>query len=86
MTGDKDDNDAARAEAARRGSPFLTTAQTAHYLHISIRTLELLSDRGEGPPFRPHGRQKYFHIADIEEWSEQLKRRAPRRRRPRGKT
>jgi hypothetical protein len=85
MADDKDDNDATRAEAARRGSPFLTTAQTAHYLHISIRTLELLSDKGEGPPFRPHGHQKCFHIKDIEEWSEQLKRRAPRRRRSRGK-
>lgn len=78
MNDDKDD-DTARAEAARKGSPFLNTAQAAHYLRISIRTLEKLTEKGEGPPFRPHGRQKCFHIAEIEAWSEKHKRISSRR-------
>jgi excisionase family DNA binding protein len=80
MGDDEDDNDAARAEAARKGSPFLNTAQTAHYLRISIRTLEKLTEKGEGPPFRPHGRQKCFHIAEIEAWSAQRRRTTSRHR------
>jgi excisionase family DNA binding protein len=84
--GDNPDNDdIARAEAARRGSPFLNTAQTAHYLRISIRTLESLTEKGEGPPFRPHGRQKCFHIAEVEAWSKTRKRTSSRRRKSRAK-
>ena len=83
MTDDETEDDARRAERARKGSPFLNTAQTAHYLRISVRTLEKLSAAGEGPPFRPHGNQKAFHIVDIEEWSRQRKRSSSRRRHPR---
>ena len=66
---DDDDNDNARAAAARKGSPFFNTAQTAHYLGISARTLEVMRERGEGPPFRRHGRLIRYHIADIDAWS-----------------
>ena len=66
---DDDDDDNARAAAARKGSPFLNTAQTAHYLGISARTLEALRERGEGPPFRKHGRLVRYHIAEVEAWS-----------------
>ena len=62
-----DDN--VRAEAARKGSPFLNTQQAAHYLGISFRTLEDMRDRGEGPPFRKHGRQFRYHIVDVDAWS-----------------
>lgn len=83
MTDDETEDDARRAERARKGSPFLNTAQTAHYLRISLRTLEKLSATGDGPPFRRHGNQKAFHIADIEEWSRQHKRSTSRRRQSR---
>ena len=83
MPTDETEDDARRAERARKGSPFLSTAQTAHYLRISVRTLEKLSEKGDGPPFRPHGNQKAFHIADIEEWSKQRKRNSTRHRKPR---
>jgi hypothetical protein len=76
-----EENDAvARAEAARRGSPFLNTAHAAYYLGISIRTLEELNEHGEGPPFRKHGRQKRFHIVELETWSNARKRSRSRRR------
>lgn len=83
MGDDEDNDDTARAQMARKGSPFLNTAQTAHYLRISIRTLEKLTEIGEGPPFRPHGRQKRFHIADIDAWSEQHKCTTSRKKSPR---
>ena len=62
-------DECARAEAARKGSPFLNTAQAAHYLGISRRTLEEMRERGEGPPCRKHGRQVRYHITEIEAWS-----------------
>ena len=80
MNDETNDDDIASAAAARKGSPFLTTAQTAHFLHISMRTLEFLSKKNEGPPFRFHGHQKCFHIADVKAWSEQRKRTSSRRR------
>jgi excisionase family DNA binding protein len=63
------DDQCARADAARKGSPFLNTAQTAHYLGLSRRTLEEMRERGEGPPCRKHGRQVRYHIAEVEAWS-----------------
>jgi len=59
----------ARADSARKGSPFLNTAQTAHYLGVSQRTLEEMRERGNGPACRKHGRQILYHIADLETWS-----------------
>ena len=58
-----------RASAARKGSPFLNTAQTAFYLGVSTRSLEEMRERGEGPLFRRHGRLIRYHIADIDAWS-----------------
>ena len=66
---DKDD-DNARAAAARKGSPFLSADQAAHYLGISRRTLNELLEHGKGPPIRKHGHQNRFHIADLEAWSD----------------
>lgn len=74
--GDKDDeptgpqkSDCARADAARKGSPFLNSAQAAHFLGLSLRTLEDMRERGDGPLYRKHGRQVRYHIADLETWS-----------------
>ncbi|HTN59956.1 MAG TPA: helix-turn-helix domain-containing protein [Devosia sp.] len=63
------DDACARAEIARKGSPFLNTAQAAHYLGISKRTLEEMRERGEGPSCRKHGRQVRYHITDVDAWS-----------------
>ncbi len=63
------DDDAARAAKAKKGSPFLTTAQAAHYLGLSARTLERMRRRGKGPRFRRHGGEVFYHIADLDAWS-----------------
>ena len=78
-TGEEELNE--RAATARKGSPFLNTAQAAHYLGISVRTLEEMRQRGEGPEPRRHGRMLRYHIADIDAWSLSGKERKPRRKR-----
>lgn len=58
-----------RAARARKGSPFLNTAQAAHYVGLAERTLESMRGQGEGPPFRRHGRFIRYHIDDLDAWS-----------------
>jgi excisionase family DNA binding protein len=65
----EDGGDYLRANAARKGSPFLNTAQAAHYLGLSERTLREMRGRGDGPPFREHGRQYRYHIDELDAWS-----------------
>ncbi len=65
-----DDDDIARAERARAGNPFFNTAQAGHYLGLSMRTLERMRRRGEGPTFRRHARYVLYHIDDLVAWSE----------------
>lgn len=57
--------------AARRGlsRPFLNTRQASHWIGLSVRYLERMRVRGEGPPFRRHGRFVFYHIDDLEAWS-----------------
>ena len=59
-----------RASEAKKGSPFLTTREAAHYLGLSFRTLEKMRLTGNGPRFRKHGRYVRYHIADLDAWSE----------------
>ncbi|CAM2895336.1 Uncharacterised protein [Brevundimonas diminuta] len=67
---DKDEDDAvARAARARKGSPFLSTAQAAWYLGLDSRTLDNMRGRGEGPRARRHGRYVRYHIDDLDHWS-----------------
>ena len=63
------DDDIARANRAKRGSPFLNTDQSAAYLKISSRLLKRLRVRGEGPTFRRHCRFVQYHIDDLDGWS-----------------
>jgi excisionase family DNA binding protein len=64
------DDAAARAANAKKGSPFLTTVQAAHYIGLSPRTFERMRRAGGGPRFRKHGRYVRYHIADLDAWSE----------------
>jgi hypothetical protein len=64
-----DGDEFARAERARRSNPFLNTGQTGHYLGLSVRFLERMRARGEGPLFRHHGRFVFYHIDDLDAWS-----------------
>ena len=63
------DDDIARANRAKRGSPFLNTDQAAAYLKLSSRLLKRLRRDGKGPIFRRHSRFVQYHIDDLEAWS-----------------
>jgi len=63
------DDDIARANRAKRGSPFLNTDQAAAYLKISSRLLKRLRVEGRGPLFRRHCRFVQYHIDDLDSWS-----------------
>jgi len=63
------DDDIARANRAKRGSPFLNTDQAAAYLKMSSRLLKRLRRDGDGPVFRRHSRFVQYHIADLDAWS-----------------
>lgn len=64
-----DDDSNARADNARRGTPFLSPEQAAHYLGISVRTLQEHRSAGTGPRFRRHTRHVRYHIDDLDAWS-----------------
>ncbi|CDX53867.1 conserved hypothetical protein [Mesorhizobium plurifarium] len=68
------DDENERAARAKKGSPFLNTAQAAFYVGLSQRTLEKMRLKGGGPQFRKHGRFVRYHIGEIDAWS---KGRAP---------
>lgn len=78
MDDEMDDDANERAVAARAGSPFLNTAQAAHYLGLSERTLEDMRGMPGGPVFRKHGSTVRYHILDLDAWSEQNKRASTR--------
>lgn len=82
-----DEDDAIRRAArARKGSPFLNTAQAAHYIGLAERTLETMRTEGTGPRFRRHGRFVRYHIDDLDAWSEGsvARRNAGQEARPHG--
>jgi hypothetical protein len=58
-----------RAASAKRGSPFLNTAQAAFYLGISERSMQRLRAKGRGPMPRRHLRMVQYHIDDLDAWS-----------------
>ncbi len=60
----------ARADNAKKRSPFLNTAQAAFYIGLSKRTLEKMRVIGGGPIYRKHGRYVRYHIDDLNAWSE----------------
>jgi hypothetical protein len=64
-----DDDETARAHGARRGTPFLNTAQAAAWLGLSARLLERLRRKGEGPDYRRHSRFIRYHVDDLAAWS-----------------
>lgn len=65
----EDDDSIGRAKEAKRGSPFLSPQQAAHYLGVSLRTLQVHRTNGTGPRFRRHCRRIRYHIDDLDVWS-----------------
>lgn len=70
------DDEADRAAKAKKGSPFLSTAQAAHYVGLSRRTLEKMRVKGGGPKYRKHGRYVRYHIDDLDAWSQSHAKRS----------
>lgn len=70
------DDRSARAAAARTGSPYLNTAQAAHYLGLSQRTLERMRTLGVGPSYRKHGHHVRYLIDELDRWSAGQERRS----------
>ncbi|HEX4693607.1 helix-turn-helix domain-containing protein [Sphingomonas sp.] len=68
------DDTAARAQHARETCPFLTAKQAAFHLGLAPRSLKRMRVEGRGPACRLHGRAWYYHIDDIEAWSDATKR------------
>jgi hypothetical protein len=68
------DDDIARAQRARKGSPFLNTEQAAFYLGLSARKLQQMRRGQAGPLFRRHSRYVRYHIDDLDCWSKGVKR------------
>ena len=68
------DDTAARAQKARETCPFLTAKQTAFHLGLAARSLKTMRAEGRGPACRLHGKAWYYHIDDIEAWSNATKR------------
>lgn len=64
------DDDILRAERAKSGSPYLNTAQAAHFLGISVRSMQRMRGRGDGPAPRRHARMVLYHIDDLRNWSQ----------------
>jgi hypothetical protein len=58
-----------RAARAKKGSPFINTAQAAFYIGLSQRTLEKMRVTGGGPKYRKHGRYVRYHIDELDDWS-----------------
>ncbi|HEV2549408.1 MAG TPA: helix-turn-helix domain-containing protein [Stellaceae bacterium] len=69
-------DEADRAARAKKGSPFLSTAQAAHYIGLSRRTLEKMRTAGTGPKYRKHGRYVRYHIDDLDDWSNSRSKRS----------
>lgn len=63
------DDEIARAQRAKKGSPFLSTEQADFYLGLSARKLQQMRAAGTGPFFRRHSRYVRYHIDDLDAWS-----------------
>jgi len=69
------DDEVARANRARHGSPFLNSDQASAYLKISIRLLKQLRRSGKGPTFRRHSNLVQYHVDDLDDWSRERSKR-----------
>jgi len=57
---------------------YITEAELARQLNCSVRTVQRLAEKGEGPPRTRIGRHIYYHYEHVREWLlEQEHRRKP---------
>ncbi|GAJ29138.1 helix-turn-helix transcriptional regulator [Acidomonas methanolica] len=57
---------------------FLRTKQAAHFLGISLRTLEKHRTYGTGPTYRKIGGRVVYAVADLEAWTKIGARKSPK--------
>lgn len=57
-----------RAGFARSGSPYLNTAQAAHYCNLSERTMKQMRYDEIGPKYHKMGKIVRYHIDDLDAW------------------
>ena len=60
----------------RETRPLLTTAEAAHHVRLSRRTLERYRVTGEGPEFLKIGRLVFYEESSLDEWLEPKRRRS----------
>ena len=65
----EDDDEIIRAMAARKGSPFLSSAQAAAYLKCGERKMRRMRSACTGPRHRLHGGRIQYHVDDLIFWS-----------------
>jgi helix-turn-helix protein len=70
MSNSQVDDTSLRATNARKGSPFLRSKEAAFYLGLKPHTLIRMRMRGVGPKFRRHGRHIFYHIDELDAWSQ----------------
>lgn len=57
---------------------YITEAELADQLNCSVRTVQRLAEKGEGPPRTRIGRHIYYHYGHVREWLlDQEQRRKP---------
>ena len=56
--------------SGNRNSPFLRATEAAEYLGLTRSTLEHYRWAGGGPNYRKHGGLVFYHIDDLNDWSE----------------
>jgi hypothetical protein len=64
-----EDDEIVRAVAARKGSPFLSSAQAAAYLKCGERKMRRMRAACTGPRYRLHGGRIQYHVDDLIFWS-----------------
>jgi len=57
-------------------SLLFTTCEAAERLRLNARTLENMRGNGTGPPFRKIGGRVFYHLDDLKDWLEQMRRRS----------
>ena len=52
-------------------SKFLTEAEAAMYLNISVKTVQAWRIQGKGPQFRKFSRCVRYHLTDLENYADE---------------
>lgn len=62
--------------ANRRRSRLLTTKEATERLRLKPHTLENMRSQGTGPFFLKLGGRVFYHVADLDAWCAQARRRS----------